>query len=130
MSFPTITAYLAAAYAILMVWLSLQTSIRRRALRVSTGDGGDETLNRRIRAHGNFSEYAALALVIVALVELSGMARLNVCVLALAFLLARVLHAVGMLYASGPMLRAIGMLLQHAGFLFGAVLLIKGAIHQ
>ncbi|HEU4592382.1 MAG TPA: MAPEG family protein [Steroidobacteraceae bacterium] len=129
MSFPTITAFLAATYAILMVALSVQTSLRRRALRVSTGDGDDETLRRRIRAHGNFSEYAALALSVLALVELSGAARINVCALASAFLLARLLHAVGMLYVSGPALRAAGMILQHAGFVFGAVLLIKRAVY-
>jgi uncharacterized membrane protein YecN with MAPEG domain len=129
MDFPIITAYLAAAYATLMVVLSVQTSLRRRGLRISKGDGGDETLRRRIRAHGNFSEYAALALVIVALVEISGAARINVAALAAIFLLARLLHAVGMLYVSGPALRALGMILQHTGFLFGAMLLIKRAIH-
>lgn len=129
MPFPTITACLAAAYAILMVLLSVQTSLRRATLRVAKGDGDDEVLRRRIRAHGNFSEYAALALIVLALVELSGAARINVCALAAAFLLARLLHAAGMLYLSRHALQAAGMLLQHAGFLFGAILLIKRVMY-
>ena len=39
---------------------SVQTSLRRAKLNTAFGDAGDETLRRRIRAHGNFIEYAPL----------------------------------------------------------------------
>ena len=125
MPFPTITACLTAAFAVLMVLLSVQTSLRRAALGIAHGDAEDKTLRRRIRAHGNFTEYAPLAVVILLMVEISGATRINTLILALAFLLARLLHAAGMLYMSGPALRALGMLVQHAAFLYGAVVLLN-----
>lgn len=125
MPFPLITACLTAAFAILMVLLSLQTSMRRAALGVTHGDAGDEILRRRIRAHGNFIEYAPLAVVILMMVEISGSERITTLILALALGFSRLLHAAGMLYTAGPGLRAAGMLMQHAAFLYAAVLLLR-----
>src|SRR5262252_8504643 len=101
MPFPTITASLAAAFAVLMVLLSVLTSLRRASLKATHGDAGDDTLRRRIRAHGNFAEYAPLALLLLFFVEIAGAGKTAVMILALALLAARVLHAVGMLYTSG-----------------------------
>jgi len=129
MPYPVVTACLTAGFAVLMVLLSGLTSLRRAALGVTHGDAGDETLRRRIRAHGNFIEYAPLALLVLGMVEVSGVARFTTLALALVFGLARLFHAAGMLYAAGPALRAAGMLLQHAGFLFGAVLLMRILAH-
>jgi uncharacterized membrane protein YecN with MAPEG domain len=97
-------------------------------LNTSFGDSGDETLRRRIRAHGNFAEYAPLALILLGLVEGLGAARGAVLGLAIAFCFARLVHAVGMLYASRPTLRAVAMLVQHAAFVFAAVLLLQRAL--
>jgi uncharacterized protein len=127
--FPFTTAALAAAFAILMVLLSLQTSMRRAKLGVTHGDAGDETLRRRVRAHGNFIEYAPLAVLLLLLVEIAGTSSSMNKALALALLSARLLHAVGMLYTSGPALRAIGMLVQHAAFIWAAVLLVRRVAH-
>lgn len=129
MSFPTISASLAAAFAILMVLLSLLTSLGRASLKVTHGDGGDETLRRRIRAHGNFAEYAPMALLLLLFVEIAGAEKEAVMILAVALLAARVLHAVGMLFTSGPALRAVAMFLQHSAFVYGAVLLIERVLH-
>jgi len=127
--FPTIATSLAAAFAILMVLLSVQTSLRRASLKASHGDAGDDILRRRIRAHGNFAEYAPLALLLAFFVEIAGAGESAVMILALALLAARVLHALGMLYASGAALRAVGMFLQHTAFIYGAVLLIRRVLH-
>lgn len=101
----------------LMVPLSLQITMRRVKVRVRFGDANDETLRRRIRAHGNFIEYAPTALIVLALIEFGGGASLLVWGLGGAFLGSRVLHAIGMLYTSTPKLQAIGMLMQHLAFL-------------
>jgi uncharacterized membrane protein YecN with MAPEG domain len=59
-----ITSLLAGVFALLMVPLTLQISMRRARLGgISAGDGTDEVLPRRIRAHGNFIEYAPTALI-------------------------------------------------------------------
>ena len=125
----TITMLLAGVFALLMVPLSLQVSMRRVKIGgVSFGDGGDEVLRRRIRAHGNFIEYAPTALIAVALIEYGGGARSLVIGLACAFLSSRLLHAIGMLYTSTPTLRAGGMLIQHAAFLVSGCWLVLRAI--
>src|SRR3954468_4607678 len=118
-----ITAISAAIFALLMVLLSVQTSLGRVSLKAGHGDAGDETLRRRIRAHGNFAEYAPMALILLGLVEAFGAARATVLGLAITLCLSRVLHAVGMLYTSRATLKAVAMVIQHAAFVFAAVLL-------
>ena len=124
-----VTTFLAGVFALLMVPLSLQVSIRRVKLdRTVNGATGDETLRRRIRAHGNFIEYVPTALIAVGLVEFGGGGKPLVVSLAVAFCLSRVLHAVGMLYTSTPTLRAGAMLIQHAAFLIAGIWLVIRAI--
>jgi uncharacterized membrane protein YecN with MAPEG domain len=68
-----ITSLLAAGFAPLTVALSLPVSLRRIGLRAAPADAAqDETLRRRVRAHGNFSEYAPTELILVGLIELGG----------------------------------------------------------
>lgn len=125
----TVTSLLAGLFALLMVPLSLQVSMRRVKLGgVSVGDANDETLRRRIRAHGNFIEYAPTALIAVGLVELGGATKFLVVGLAIAFFLSRALHAIGMLYTSTPTLRAGAMLIQHAAFLVAGIWLVAKAL--
>src|SRR5690348_5800063 len=112
--FPIVTSELAAFFAVFMVLLSVQISMRRAKLGVTHGDHGDDTLRRRVRAHGNFIEYAPLAVMLVLLVELAGTSRFLIIALALSLAFARLLHAIGMLYTSGPALRGAAMLIQHA----------------
>ena len=82
--------------------------IRRRA---QTGiyflDGGDEPLMRRVRAHGNFAETAPMALLLMALLEISGLGRAWLITLGVSLLLGRLLHAQSMLNP-GPAWRRLG----------------------
>lgn len=64
-----ITAGYAAALAILFLILSARTLLYRRATQVPLGNGEDRALLRRIRAHGNFSEYTPMALILMVLAE-------------------------------------------------------------
>ncbi|MEJ2682647.1 MAG: MAPEG family protein [Gammaproteobacteria bacterium] len=113
-----ITSFLVALFSILMVLLSFQVSLRRiKAGNNSTNGSGDETLKRRIRAHGNFIEYAPLAAISVGLTEFANGPRTLVFGLAVSFFASRVIHAFGMLYTSTPAARALAMLIQHASFL-------------
>lgn len=122
-----VTSLLAGVFALLMVTLSFQVSMRRVKMGgISAGDGGDETLRRRIRAHGNFIEYAPMALIAVGLIEFGGGVKILVWSIAVAFLFSRIAHAIGMLYTSTPALRGTAMMIQHAAFLTaGAWLIFK-----
>lgn len=124
-----VTTFLAGVFALLMVPLSLQVSMRRVKLGgVASGSAKDEILRRRIRAHGNFIEYAPTALIAVGLIEFGGAGRSLVLGLAIAFCLSRVMHAIGMLYTSTPTLRAAAMLIQHAAFLVAGMCLVLKAV--
>ena len=67
-----ITLTIAGAAAILHIWLAVRVSRARRQLKVSVGDGGNEALLRRIRAHGNYVENMPFFLILLGLVELAG----------------------------------------------------------
>jgi uncharacterized membrane protein YecN with MAPEG domain len=115
MSFP-VTSLVAGVFALMMVALSLSVSLRRIAVRSASSGQKDDVLRRRIRAFGNFAEYAPTMLVLLALVEAGGAAGALLWALAAAFVASRAVHAAGMLYAATPRLRAGAMVLQHAAF--------------
>lgn len=114
-----VTSLLAGVFALMMVALSLPISLRRIAVRSASMDAKDDVLRRRIRAHGNFTEYAPTALIVLALVEVGGAPPLLVWSLGAAFAGSRLLHAFGMLCANSMPPRAIAMTVQHAAFLAG-----------
>jgi len=116
MSLP-ITSLLTAVFAIMMVALALQISWYRRKLRVSLGDGNDESLRRRIRAHGNFAEYVPLALIGLALIESAGGSALFVAILAVALLTSRIIHAIGIVHFKAATPRVIAMVIQNTVFI-------------
>ena len=67
-----VTALYAALLALLLLLLARSTILRRQTARILLGDGADEPLQRRIRAHANFAEYAPLGLILLALCEAQG----------------------------------------------------------
>ena len=65
------------------------------------GLGEDERLTSASRAHGNLSEHAPIVIILVGLLELSRADHMGLLAVAGTFLLARVLHAIG-LYMKEP----------------------------
>ncbi len=124
MSLP-FTSMLTGVFVIMLVVLALQVSIRRRQLRISLGDGNDEILRRRIRAHGNFIEYVPLALIALGLIEASGAPVTLVSGLAIAMLLARVIHAIGIVYFRSATPRVVAMVIQNTAFIVAAYWLLS-----
>ncbi len=101
MTTPTITLLFASLQVLLMIVLLARVVRRRRHLRVGIGDGGDELLARRIRVHANFAENVPIAMTLMALLELSGLAAPWLWSLGGALLIARVLHSIGLSRSSG-----------------------------
>lgn len=91
-----ITLTIAGACAILHIWLSLRVSRLRRPLKIGFGDGGNEILLRRMRAHANFAENAPLALILLGLAELGTGGHLWLWAAGILFVLGRIAHAFGM----------------------------------
>ncbi|GHG90330.1 MAPEG family protein [Pseudodonghicola xiamenensis] len=92
----TITALYAGLAGLLYLFLSIHVIKQRIACHQSLGDGGDALLSRRIRAHGNFSEYAPLTLILIAAFEAQGGAAPLVHLAGIVLLVSRALHAYGM----------------------------------
>lgn len=113
-----VTPVYAGLLTLLYLALSLRVIGRRHALRVALGDGGDEVLMRRQRAHANFVEYAPLGLVLLALAELNGVAAWGLHAIGAALLAGRALHGYGISRTPERLaFRSAGMVLT-----FGALL--------
>ena len=104
-----ISLTIAGAAAILHVWLSLRVSQLRRPLKIGLGDGGNEVLQRRIRAHGNFTENVPLFLILLGLLELATGGSLWLWGAAILFVLARLLHVFGMDRPGANWMRVAGI---------------------
>ncbi len=96
MHLPSITAAYLGILALLYLVLGLQVSRLRRGNKVLFGDGGNIKLRSAIRAHANFVEYVPIIVLMVALLEISGMPAMRVHLLMGALLVARLLHPLGM----------------------------------
>lgn len=99
--YPTITALYAGLLGILYLSLAALVVANRRRARVGLGTGSDTALERAVRVHGNFAEYAPLFLVLLLVAELSGGTALLLHAAGAAFFLARIGHALGLTQSSG-----------------------------
>ncbi|KAB1069877.1 glutathione S-transferase [Methylobacterium planeticum] len=97
MTFPATTAFYTGLFAMLYVGLSAWVVATRVNSDVLHGDGGNETLEKRIRAQGNFGEYVPFAVLLIALLEAGGSGHTLVQSLLIVLLVARILHPFGML---------------------------------
>ena len=105
----SLTLLFAGCCALLQCALTALVILRRRQARVSFLDDGDKPLMRRIRAHGNFTETVPMALLLLALLELSGLGRMPLVIFGIALLVGRSLHAWSLLTNNATWSRAGGM---------------------
>ena len=89
-----ITTTLAALLAIWLIVLSIRVIQGRSGDGPSMGDGGDPTVQRRIRAQGNLVEYAPFYLILSGLVEVQGGNPWVLGLLGLVFFVGRIGHGV------------------------------------
>ena len=99
-----------ALAAFINLWLGIRCSQLRISDKVLHGDGGNAALAKRMRAHANFVEYTPLAMVLVLALDMTDHHGWGLALSALAFLIARVLHAFGMDLDRPNKLRMIGVL--------------------
>lgn len=109
-----ITLTLAAAAALLNLWLAWRIGKTRQSEKVLHGDGGCAPLMKRMRAQANYVEYTPFVLILFALVEMALGSAMWLWVLALLFITGRVLHAFGMELDRINPLRMTGILLTMA----------------
>ncbi len=96
-----VTGFYAALLALLALILAWRVVMRRRAAQIGIGNGGDQDLAQRRRAHGNLLEYAPLALLLLLMLELDHTAVWLLHLLGIVLVVARVLHAWGLSHSVG-----------------------------
>jgi uncharacterized membrane protein YecN with MAPEG domain len=116
----TTTLCFAAAAVLVNFWLGMRIGKLRHSEKVSVGDGGKDSLIRRMRAQANFIEQTPLTVILVALVEMAGKGGNWLATACALFIIGRIAHAFGMDDTFKPG-RAIGML---TAMLFQLVLIV------
>lgn len=124
MLLPT-TLCMAAAAAVLNIWLGMRIGQIRHKEKISVGDGGSEFLLRRMRAQANFIENTPLTLLLVAAIEMTGKGGAWLAPVAAVFMLGRVLHGIGMdgKFGAGRMIGTATAQLIQLGLAIVAVLI-------
>ena len=124
-----ITPLYAGLLGLLLLVLSYNVSRHRVGSKISLGDGGVPALQRAIRAQANLTEYAPLALILLAAVEAQGFSAAVIHALGSMLVVARALHGYGLSRnagASAP--RATGAVLTWLMILLASGLAIFGVI--
>lgn len=104
-----VTLASAAAAGILAIWLMLRVGQVRVQHKVSVGDGGNEQVLRRMRAHANYVESAPFVLVLIGVIEIANAGGEWLKWVAIAYFVGRIAHGFGMdgtTFAAG---RSIGI---------------------
>lgn len=108
-----ISLTMAAASALLVLWLGARISRLRVATKVMVGDGGNSLILSRMRAQANFIEYTPIVLILLALVELAHGTSAWLWGAGIAYIVGRILHAFGMDRAGANALRGIGIVITY-----------------
>lgn len=120
-----ITGTYAAALTLLYLLLSARVITVRRSRRINLGDGDDPDLQRRVRAHGNFAEYAPLGLILLLIAEQQGTAPAFLHLTGMLLLIGRFAHGVNFTYGLKSMaLRTGGMVATFLALFLGALLVL------
>lgn len=114
----------AALLGALMIVLSLRVSLARMRARVSLGWGEDPVLMARVRAFGNFAEWAPMALLLLALAAAGAPATALHAGGAL-LVLGRVLHPLQLDGRLFTPLRFLGMVATYAAIALAAFYLLR-----
>lgn len=119
-----VTLVLAAACGLINLWLGLRL-VRGRMGGVPIGDGGKPEMLAGMRAHANFAEYAPLVVILTALIELARGPSLLLWALTAVFVVARLVHPLGMSRPAPNALRAAGAM---GTWIVTAVLAVWGLV--
>jgi uncharacterized protein len=118
-----VTGLYAVMLAVLFLVLSLRVVVYRRGNKISLGDGNDPILQLRIRAQGNFSEYAPFGLVLMLIAEAQGTPDIWLHICGSLLVIGRVMHGANFTFGLRQMpLRVGGMVLTFLSLGLGALM--------
>lgn len=121
-----VTGVFAAVLGILLLVLSAHVVKFRFKYRKNLGVTDDRDFEVAVRTHANLVEYAPLALIMLAIAELNGVASGLIYWTGMALVVGRILHAWGMINGNGEphKARALGILLTWLAILAAAIMLL------
>jgi uncharacterized protein len=126
-----ITALYAGLNGLILLVLAIRVARQRGRSRVGLGTGGDATLERAIRIHGNAVESIPIVLILLGLAEACGSKLWLLHGIGLALTLGRLLHIWGLTQTSGVSFgRAAGMSLTWLALAVGSVRALAYGISQ
>lgn len=85
-----------ALHALLLIYLSYRVGQARHKFNVNLGDGGNPDMQKAVRTHGNYIEYAPAALVGLFALASLGAGALVIHALGALFFFARIAHLLGL----------------------------------
>jgi uncharacterized membrane protein YecN with MAPEG domain len=91
-----ITLLYGSLVTILAIFLAFRVGINRGKTNTLLGEGDSSELLQSIRSHGNLLENAPLALFLLLLIEMQGVADWKLHLIGSSFFLFRILHAYGL----------------------------------
>jgi uncharacterized protein len=91
-----ITLTIGAGAALVNIWLMMRCGKARQQAGVSIGDGGNDFLIRRMRAHANFIESAPFVLILIAALEVTKGTSNWLWAVGILFIVGRLAHGLGM----------------------------------
>ncbi len=91
-----ITLTAAGGAALINLWLAIRCGQVRTKYKINMGDGGNEMMIAAMRAQSNHVEFTPFVLILLGLVELAWGSPMWLWIGSGAYLLARVLHGLGM----------------------------------
>lgn len=126
----SITLLYAGLSAVILLALSFQVVGLRRKHQIGLGTGDSPALERAVRVHANFCEYAPIALLLLLVLELSGsLPSWLLHGLGLMLVIGRILHALGLSRSAGTSKgRFVGTLLTWLMILVAGLLAVGIAI--
>ena len=115
-------------FVLLQIPLTVMVGYRRARTGIQFFDGGDPTLLRRMRAHGNYTETVPIVLLAMLAAELTGAPAWLLCAGGTSLLVGRLMHAAILILKGWGLPRAIGMILTLVPMLgFGAWCMLRTA---
>jgi uncharacterized membrane protein YecN with MAPEG domain len=124
-----ITTFYAGIFGIFLILLSTNVIRHRIKKRVLLLDDNDYELSLAIRAHGNFTEYTPIFLILLFLLELNHTSTVFLSSIAIAFFVGRSFHAYSFIFRENKnkldyKCRQTGMVLTFLVIIISSVFLI------
>ncbi len=121
-----VTILYAGILGLIYIALSVYTIAGRFKYNQNIGDGGHESMAKRVRVHGNFIEYVPLALILMMLAEFEGASEDMLHGLGGALVFARLIHPIGLMRKKGPSLcRSGGMIITFGVIITASIICIR-----